>query len=684
MGFVISHGDLRRRAEERVGRAVAASGDRVLYELEIHQIQLELQNDELRRLRGELDEAGAAYRDLLDHVPVGLVTLDASGRIVDVNRTATRMLGVERGALVGRPLAARVADDDVDRFLRHRVEVAAGRASTIELELLDARGARRAFVLESTPVPAGGAAGCRTAIVDVGDAAARAAEARRAEDAELHRRFHQVTGAISEVFYVVDAATGRVRYASPAAATVLGRTAAELVVAAHGWLDLIHPDDAIRVATAMEQRREGAGLDEEYRLVRPDGTTRIVRDRGLPVEADGRCAGLLRDVSDERAIEQQLLQIHRLDSIGALTAGISHDFNNLLSVVGALVERAQDCLDPGGEADTYLEHAHAALTHGRRLASELVGLARNRPTDQRPVRVDDVVERAAALLRPLLGARIELVVVLGAGARRALIDPVELEQVVLNLATNARDAMPDGGELTIATRAVAQPADRARELDLPARAIVLEVRDTGVGMDEATRARVFEPFFTTKPIGRGTGLGLATSQAILRRSGGRVAVESAPGAGTTFTIHLPECDPPDLDVAAPAAPVPWAPTRGGPTPDAITVLIVEDDAGSRLAMTEHLTALGYHVLAADRPSEALALATDQPIDLLVTDYGLPEMTGSALAGRLRLRHPALHVLVLSGYPESDLPPEGGFLQKPFGLDDLARAVAAMVGAPVPR
>ena len=805
MGTVTSIVDLRRRAEARLGRTATSAADRVLHELEVHQVELEMQNDELRRLQTALEQARDAYRDLYDQAPSGYVTLDGSGRIVEANLTVALMLGVERAALLGRPLAAFVVGPDADRFHLHRRALAGGRRATLEVAMRTRDGRRIEALLDSVPAPAGGAAGCRMAIVGLGDRQTGEASARlqavldtvadavvtmtadgridsvnqatarmfgfRAEDLvgqpievllpaplagepgghlsrhlargelgvlgggravigrrrdgstfpldlaigeidgagvrrfvgvlrdvgdqrqrdeelrESVRRFDQIADHLTDMFYVADSATGRVVYASPAAEAILGRGTGELLAAAHGWLDQVHPDDVLRVATAMEERREGRALDEEYRIVRPDGVPRIVHDRAFPAEPGGQCAGIIHDVTEERTVEQRLLQVHRLDGIGALAAGISHDFNNVLSVVGALLERAQASLDPGHEADPYLEHALGVLGHGRQLTAQLVGFSRNRPTERRPTTVDRVVDRTAVLLRPLLGHGVELRVLLGSGARRALIDPVELEQVLLNLATNARDAMPDGGEITIATRAVTRPADQAQGEGLPERAIAIAVCDTGAGMNEATRAHVFEPFFTTKAPGLGTGLGLATSQAIIRRSSGRIDVESAPGAGTTFTIHLPETDLPEDEPPAARAPAPApAPIIGGPAPAPAdtTILIVEDSTGSRLAMVDHLVAIGYQVLSTDRPSEALALARDHAIDLLVTDYGLPEMSGSVLARRLRAQRPGLRVLMLSGYPESDLPREGAFLQKPFGLDDLAAAVAASARPPTPR
>jgi nitrogen-specific signal transduction histidine kinase/ActR/RegA family two-component response regulator len=387
-----------------------------------------------------------------------------------------------------------------------------------------------------------------------------------------------------------------------------------------------------------------------------------------------------KDVRDRRRLEEELRQAQKMEAVGQLAGGVAHDFNNLLTAILGASQFAREAL-AGHPARDDLDEVIAAARRGAELTRRLLGFSRRQVAETRVFDLAEAVSGSEELLRRLLGEDVQLVARVAA---RSLVraDPALVEQGIVNLALNARDAMPRGGRLEIEAR----PLDggdpvRAGDPTLPAGPLVLlEVRDTGVGMDEATRARIFEPFFTTKAAGKGTGLGLSTVYAAVRGAGGAIRVESAPGRGATFRIFLPRC----RDDARPSAsPAPLA--AGGRE----RVLLVEDDPAVRVLARRALTGAGYEVLEADRPSAALDLAERAGrLDLLVTDVILPELSGSELAAELSARLPSLRVLYVSGYTGGHLDARGvqgagrGFLAKPFGPEDFLARVREVLDAEV--
>ena len=391
----------------------------------------------------------------------------------------------------------------------------------------------------------------------------------------------------------------------------------------------------------------------------------------------------LEDRTQARRAEAQLAESGRLETVGRLAGGIAHDFNNLLTAIlgGAEAARAAG-LPAGAEAD--LAQMEDAARRGAALVRQLLAFARQQRLQPRVVELNEAVEAIAPLLRRLLGQAVRLDLALERPGRRVRVDPTQLDQVILNLAVNARDAMPRGGTLRIATghRVVLRP-DGEGALP-PGRWVVLEVGDTGNGIPPEALPRLFEPFFTTRLEKGGTGLGLATVQGIVAQSGGHIAVESRLGEGTTFRIHLPR----QAAAAAPAllpivAPIILPDTR---PPPAGPVLLVEDEAPLRRLGTRLLERSGHTVLAADCAEAALALVEAGAVpSLLVSDVAMPGADGVELARRLRQRWPALPVLLLSGYAETmldrDLTAEGfRYLGKPFGPAELPAEVAATLGA----
>jgi PAS domain S-box-containing protein len=400
----------------------------------------------------------------------------------------------------------------------------------------------------------------------------------------------------------------------------------------------------------------------------------------VPIDGPPVFSAFIRDLTQARALEEQFLQAQKMESVGRLAGGIAHDFNNLLTAINGYAQLTLE--DPGLSADTRdaLQQITAAADRATELTSQLLAFSRRQVMQPVSLHLGVKIDDIAPMLRRLLGEDIELLTRSAKALGNVLVDPGQLTQVILNLAVNARDAMPSGGTLTIEADNVeldAQYAAGHAEV-MPGPYVVLSVTDTGSGMDEATRARLFEPFFTTKELGKGTGLGLATVYGIVKQSGGHIWAYSEPDHGTVFKIYLPRVE------AVAGSPVERpAPTRSAGR-GTETVLVVEDDPAVRRFVQIVLESRGYTVIAATGPQDALERVArgGEPIDLLITDIVMPGMSGVELAKRVAEVAPGLKVLFASGYTENTivhhgmLDPGVPFLQKPFAPAQLAERVRA--------
>ena len=443
------------------------------------------------------------------------------------------------------------------------------------------------------------------------------------------------------------------------------------------------------IADILRQSR-GDGWTGELLNRRSDGTEFVVSLNTSAVRDDrGDIIGLLgvaRDITEQRSLENQLRQSQKMDAVGQLAGGIAHDFNNLLTVIQGCVGFLAEGLPPGGEQQADVEEIRRAAERAADLTRQLLAFSRKQILAVRVLHVGDIVGDVTPMLRRLIGETIDLRTLVG---NRGLVktDPGQLQQVIVNLAVNARDAMPHGGRLTVETADVMLDDAFARlhPSTRPGPHVRLVVTDSGHGMDAATQKRIFEPFFTTKPVGQGTGLGLATVYGIVKQSGGSVWVESEVGTGTTFTVYFPTTD--DAEAVDPLA---VAETRapGGTE----TVLLIEDEGPVREFVYRVLSRRGYTVHAVASPLKALdyAKAHAAPIDLVFSDVVLPNMTGRAAVTQIQQWHPESAVLFMSGYTDGAIVHEGvldagtAFLPKPFTADALTRKVRDVLDARGPQ
>jgi PAS domain S-box-containing protein len=476
---------------------------------------------------------------------------------------------------------------------------------------------------------------------------------------------------------------------------LLGLGSEQVVESYDQFREHIHPEDRGHVDSAFSHAIEsGEDMHVEFRVVWPDGSIRWLMDHGQPVGQAGGgpeyLTGAVIDVTERKAAEEQLVQAQRMDAVGHLAGGVAHEINNMMTAVlgfAALVLQRLGDHPLAGEVRQINRAAERAAT----ITKQLLAFSRRQLLRPQVLDINALVGGMEYMLRRMLGEDKVFVLDLAADLGRVRADQSQMEQVLLNLALNARDAMPGGGAITIHTRNVVMPhrlPSTATEDELPpGHYVLLRVSDTGTGMDAATRARVFEPFFTTKPVGQGTGLGLAMAFGIVRQSGGTIRVYSAPGEGTTFNIYLPEV----LDAAEPPKPQPAPPIERGSG----SVLVVEDDALVREVICRTLKAQGYRCLETATGLEALELLRHRDeIHAVVTDVVMSGMGGRELAERIVELRPTIPVLFMSAYPSDEvlrrglLAPGAPFVQKPFApgvlaarLHDLLRGRA---GSSAPR
>ncbi len=447
------------------------------------------------------------------------------------------------------------------------------------------------------------------------------------------------------------------------------------------YFDVVHPEDREKVARDHQSLIERDVLiHQEYRIKRPDGTVRdVLVDPVVVRDADGnivRMVGTVLDVTERKQLELQLRQSHKMEAVGRLAAGVAHDFNNLLSVIGGNIDLLLE-----GRPDDRLRRIREAAEVGAALTRQLLAFSQQSVVRPGLQDVGEVIRDTSRIIERLIGEHISIRMDLSGERCAVLADRAQLQQILLNLCINSRDAMPGGGLIRIAMEPIAGDTGvTGAAAEVPAGQggasgwVRIIVEDTGTGMDEPTRARAFEPFFTTKDPGKGTGLGLHAVQEAVTRANGRIAIDSDPGRGTRAIVLLPRRN------AEPAAsPRPSEPPRGGGE----SILVVEDHPALRELIRCFLADAGYGVHVVGRPGEAEVLWEREQggIDLLVTDLVMPEKSGRALAAELVGRKPSLKTLFISGYAQgsgSEKRVDGPYLQKPFTRVELLHTVRAIL------
>lgn len=640
-----------------------------------------------------------AERDLLEGILAtsiaGVIVVDVAGAIIFANARAEEVLSLQVSEMKGRrfdapgwhhtdvdggpwpaeqqPFAQVLRTREPVFDVRHGIEWPDGRRKVLSINgapLFDAHGATEAIVFSVTDI---------TGVI----AAERELRAR-------DQRLEQITSVMPGIVYqYARTADGQESFPfiSRFAERAIGVDIETIMrTPAVAW-SRVHPDDmpGLLESTARSQR-ELTPWAYDFRVIdrQLEGEWRWLSGQALPRRvADGTTIwnGVFIDVTDRRRLEDELRQVQRIESIGQLAGGIAHDFNNVLTTIIGEASLLSFDAEPGGDVAVSAGQIRAAAESGAALSRQLLGFARRHVMAPRTVEVAEIMNRAIPLIRRLLRERIDLQLDIASNAGRVRVDPALFDQVLMNLAVNASDAMPDGGVLSIRCdrRAYAESS-----LPLPnaptGSIVVFEITDTGTGMTEATRLRALEPFFTTKDAGKGSGLGLATSYGIVTQAGGAMVIRSVVGQGTVVKIILPAADG-----SADPAIIPLAAAADGHE----TLMVVDDDEPVRRVTAATLRRRGYHVLEASGGLEALRIgrALGRPVDLLVTDVVMPGMTGVSLAREYLAQSLTTRVLYLSGYPEGTIThhgivPDGvELLSKPFDIQELSRRVRSLLDQP---
>jgi two-component system cell cycle sensor histidine kinase/response regulator CckA len=628
------------------------------------------------RGRGSGDIA-SLYRTLARNFPNGTLTIfDHELRYLLAEGTGAG--GFTRDVLEGKTLAEALPPD-IRQVLEPLFRGAlAGTAGAAEV----ASGGGWLVVHAGPLKDEQGAIVAGMALVQDISAARGAADALRGSEA----RFRALVENSYDAVALIDA-DAKIVYASASTTRLLGYLPADLV--GRNALDLIHPDDLpyARERFAAAAERPDAVVVAEYRVRHRDGSWRSIEGVGVNRIAEpgiGAIVANFRDITERKQLEERLRRAHRMDAVARLAGAIAHDYNNLLTVMLGSAEILLHDLPLAYARRDDLEQIKAAASRAAELTRQVLAYSRQQVLTPKMLDVNTLIGGMKRVLQPLVGGGVDLQLQLREGIGTVRADPVQLEQAIVNLVLNAREAMPSGGRLTLATADVAVDEAFARDHDpmSPGRYVTLVVQDQGVGMDEETRGHLFEPFFTTKPGRHGAGLGLATTYGIIKQTGGYIWVESAVGKGSSFTIYLPWHAPlPAADAARPAA----APAATGAGE---TVLVVDDEPAVRLVTKRILQRNGYTVLEASGGQEALRVLREHPgpIQLLLSDVIMPEMNGREVAERVRQRRPGIKVLFMSAYSPDAITHDGlleegaAFLRKPFEIGPLLQAVRRALDA----
>jgi PAS domain S-box-containing protein len=627
---------------------------------------------------GELRDSEERFRALAEAAREAII-IHEDGVIREVNAAFTALFGYTRDDVVGQVGWRLIVAPESQEVVRRSIQ-SAGSGGTSSIVCRTKSGERRivesrseAITYQRRPMR----------VVTMQDLTARveAEEARRRSEEQL--RFALKAAEMGTWDW--DISRDRIDW-SPDVYAMVGMAEGAFGGRAQDFIALVHPADRERIdaeirATIRDRRAE---LHLEHRVIAANHV-RWLEERGRVFFDDDRAvrmAGTVMDVTRQHELEEQLIHSQRMEAMGRLAGGVAHDFNNLLTIILSYTELGLATLKDPPRATASLGHVRSAAERAAALTRQLLIFARREVAEAKAIDLATVIVGVGRLLERMVGEAVRLTLEIDPDLWHVKLDSTQCEQVLMNLAVNARDAMPDGGSLRIRARnrrADSPPEDGApmsgpRDADV----VVLEVTDTGTGMDEEVRAHAFEPFFTTKSAGKGTGLGLPICHAVVTRARGTISVVSAPGTGTTFRITLPRCDAPETDAAVSSRP---GRAMGGRE----TILLVEDDAAVRALAAQVLREQGYRLIVATSASDAFAQVAGEAgrIDLILTDVVMPVMGGPKMVEVLRTDHPKAKVLYMSGYTGDQIPFEHDdarypLLPKPYSPVQLGRRVRELL------
>ncbi|MDZ4143720.1 MAG: response regulator [Burkholderiales bacterium] len=700
---------LRRMAERQAGEPPEeASADhpagglqapgsdetlRLIHDLQVHQIELELQNEELRRVQDALEESRARYFALYDLAPFGYLTLDEQGVVLEANLTGANLLGVSRSALVRQHLSRYVVAEDADQYyLRCKALFKTGAPQSFELRLSRRGGGSFVASMEITTAPdEDGRAACGVVVSDITERKA-VQETLRQSQALL-----QTAGQVAHVGGWGVRVPGNALVWSDEVSRMLEFPVGTVPTLAKVLLMYL-PTSRRIITTALDAcERDGTPFDCELKILTTTGRPIDIRVIGAPVRnAAGHIVGIegaCQDITEARqteharaSLEAQLRESQKMEAIGTLAGGIAHDFNNILGTILGNAELARQDAGANWQALVSLTEIQKAAARAKDLVQQILSFSQRQPTSRRAMLLPPVVEESARLLRAVLTGGVKLVCTCAEGIPAVEANPTQVKQVLLNLGTNAAQAMRGRpGTIRLSVEAVVVDAAMAQQSTnlRPGRYVRIMFCDTGDGMDAATQRRIFEPFFTTKPGGEGTGLGLAVVHGIMQTHDGAIAVHSAPGKGSCFELYFPQ--------ASALAPSPGTTETAGPASEGRgqRILYIDDDEAQLFMVKRMMERWGYRVSAYREQREALdaVRAGEVKFDLVVTDFSMPGLSGIDVARGIRAAQPDLPVILVSGYVTESLRAQAAdagvreVLTKPHEIEELRDAVQRLVSPP---
>ncbi len=649
---------------------------------------------------GNPDAALYVSRGLLETLPDATIAVDSAGTIIETNSQAQELFGYRRDELVGQKIEILVPEssrhDHVSRregFTHNPVTRRMG--SSLDLYGRRRNGSQFPVEISLSPVSTGKGFIVLSAIRDISDRKRIESELRRVQE-ELYQKTAEQLGAYrTRLASIIDSSedaiigkdlNGTITSWNRGAEKIYGYTAEEAI--GKNISMLAPPDRPDEIPGILQRIAHGEPVEhvESVRVTKDGRSLNVFLSVSPLRDSQGNVVGasaIARDITEQKRTEGRLHQSQKLEAIGRLAGGIAHDFNNILGIIHACKEFLFDRIDPKTESAVYIENIGKAVDRGTSLTRQLLAFSRSSTIKPRLLDLNERLKDTSKLLRPLMGDDVEILIVSKSPVAVVEADPGQLDQIVINLAVNARDAMPQGGKFILEASTIAYEEAFAggQHTVPPGKYVLLAVSDTGSGMDEATAARAFEPFFTTKETGKGTGLGLATVYGIVKQNAGHILVYSEPGHGSTFKIYLPSAEnklglESDSEVAGPA-----------PKARSATILLAEDDEIMRGLTRTMLEGHGYTVVEADDGKSALekAAAHQGRIDLLLTDVVMRRVSGPELAEQLTASHPELKVVYMSGYT-GELIKEREvvnrditLLEKPFTRNALLDAVHTALG-----
>jgi PAS domain S-box-containing protein len=634
---------------------------------------------------------------ILEAIPDAVAVVNQQGFIVQVNSQTEGLFGYTRDELIGKKIEMLVPERQRAQHDQHREDFHQQPRIRRMGSGLDLYGRRRdgsEFPVEISlsPVSTNGDVIVLSAIRDISDRKRIEEELRRTNEELAIRKSRELRDSQARLALIIDSSQdaiigknldGIVTHWNKGAEHMYGYTATEMI--GRPISTLAPPDRVDEITEILRKIRNGERVEyfESVRVTKDARKLNVSISISPVYDTDGNIVGastIARNITAQKKIEEQLRQSQKMEAIGRLAGGVAHDFNNLLGIVTACSELL--CVKVDSEGLEYIQNIHEAAKRGASLTRQLLAFSRRQPLQKQLVDLNDRLKEVRKLLAPLMGDDVEIRHIPRTNSAIVEADPGQLDQIVFNLAVNARDAMPKGGKLILETDVFDSDESFAREHPSisAGRFVMLAISDSGVGMDEATRSRIFEPFFTTKETGKGTGLGLATVYGIVKQSGGHIWVYSEPGHGTTFKIYLPSAETKlgsaerKQDEALPAR-------REG-----VPILLAEDDAVMRRLTRKMLEQHGYNVIEAEDGNGALAAiaASGTPIDLTLTDVVMKGMSGPELVLKLIDSYPEMKVVYMSGYTGELVAHQGldgsiRLLEKPFTKATLLKVLDEALG-----